>query len=76
MYECSYRPVTSGIHHVSVRCADKPVAQSPYQVHVAAADVSAPARMNAFGPGLTDGVVGLPAQFTVLAHDHPPRSLS
>lgn len=57
-----YDPREEGIHEMSVKYNGEHVQGSPYKFHV---DSITSGYVTAYGPGLTHGVSGEPAQFTI-----------
>ncbi len=58
----SYQPVERGPHSIDVRYDGNHVQGSPYKFHAAPLDNN---RVHAYGPGLTHGVCGDPAEFVI-----------
>lgn len=61
-YECVYNPSKEGRYIVMITYGGREIPRSPFEVNVGPYLES---RIRAFGPGLTGGVVGEPAAFTV-----------
>ena len=57
-----YQPSEEGIHHLDVRYNQDHVQGSPFKFHVTRPNSG---KASAYGPGLTHGVCGEPASFTV-----------
>lgn len=61
-YEAVYNPRKEGRHVVMVTFAGQEIPRSPFDVNVGPYKQT---MIRAYGPGLTSGVVGYPALFTV-----------
>ena len=61
-YEAIYHPRKEGRHVVMITFAGQEIPRSPFEVNVAPYKDT---KIRAYGPGLTGGVVGYPALFTV-----------
>ena len=61
-YNCDYKPLKEGKYVVEVCFGDQEIFQSPFEVQVGPLKDS---KVVAYGPGLTGGIVGFPAKFTV-----------
>ncbi|XP_054622815.1 filamin-C-like isoform X3 [Dunckerocampus dactyliophorus] len=58
-----YTPFEDGLHLIEVSCDDDALPKSPFRVSVT--EGCDPSRVQAYGPGLEEGLVGKPNQFTV-----------
>lgn len=61
-----HRPLKEGRHIVMIKYGGQEIPKSPFEVNVGPIKES---RIRAYGPGLSGGVVGYPALFTVETND-------
>lgn len=61
-FDCNYMPVKEGRYVVMISYGGQEIPRSPYEVNVGPYKES---RIIAYGPGLSGGLVGYPATFTV-----------
>lgn len=64
-YDCAYEPTKEGRYVVMISYGGQEIPRSPYEVNVGPYKES---RIVAYGPGLSGGLVGYPAAFTVDTH--------
>ena len=62
LYECVYQPKKPGNYTVKITYGGQDIQKSPFTVGVAPKKES---KIRAYGPGLTGGIAGFPAHFTV-----------
>lgn len=62
LYDVTYQPKKAGRHVIMVTFAGQEVPRSPFDVNVGPYKET---NIRVFGPGLTGGVVGYPAVFSV-----------
>jgi len=69
LYQSTYWPTDHGEHVIEVTLLRKPVAKSPYRVHVGEnTDMASPFKSYIEGPGIQPGnKIGDPAQFKIIA---------
>lgn len=65
-YEVLHRPSKVGRYIVMIKFGGQEIPKSPFEVNVGPVKTS---KIRAYGPGLTGGVVGFPALFTVETND-------
>lgn len=61
-----YQPTEVGLHTLDVLYNQQPVAGSPFKFHV---DAVSAGYVTAHGPGLSHGIAGQPAHFTIVTKD-------
>ena len=69
----NYNPTEPGAHTLELNYAGVPVQSSPYKFSVQPVQLG---RVSAFGPGLSSGLAGQPASFTVVTKDAGPSHFS
>lgn len=67
-----YQPSERGLHTMDVTYNQTPVQGSPFKFFV---DAQTTGRVTAYGPGLSHGAVGQPANFTIVTKDAGPGEL-
>ena len=68
-----YKPTEPGPHTLEMAYAGVPLQGSPYKFNV---QTLTPGKVSVFGHGLTSGLAGEPASFTVVTKDAGPGILS
>ena len=65
----NYQPNERGLHTMDVAYNQQPIQGSPFKFFV---DALTTGRVTAYGPGLSHGQVGQPAEFTIVTKDAGP----
>ena len=68
-----YQPTEIGLHTLEVAYNNQPIQGSPFKFHVDAVNAG---HVTAYGPGLSHGIVGQPATFTIITKDAGAGGLS
>lgn len=73
--DVEYVPTEPGEYDITIRFTDKHIPGSPFKVNIS--EVARPNRVNAYGPGLTNGEVrdGLPTEFIVDCSEAGPGKI-
>ena len=61
-----YQPTETGLHTLDMAYNNAPISGSPFQFHV---DNIHSGHVTAYGPGLSHGIAGQPATFTIVTKD-------
>ena len=61
-----YHPTERGMHELSVSYNGQPIPGSPFKFYV---DSVGTGRVTAYGPGLSHGTTGQPAEFTIVTKE-------